>query len=138
MLTAVRGLPFIAAASAASSLARLSWLNAIEPLSAGAAAALVAGAAAELLAGAAAVLLAGAVEVDDEVELEQAAARDIAATAGMAASALRVILIAMCPSWLVAGGGSSLVAAVLPDGPPTGPKPPVSEKSRILLFETLL
>jgi hypothetical protein len=111
-------------------------LNAIEPLSAGAAGALLAGVlAAALVAGA---LLAGAVEVDDEVELEQAAARDMAATAGMVASALRVILIAMCPSRLVSGGGSSLVAAVLPDGPPTGPKPPVSEKSRILLFETLL
>src|SRR5215472_13849887 len=78
MLTDVRGLPFIAAPSAASSLARLSWLNPIEPFSAGAAAAvLLAGAAAELLAGAAAVLLAGAavlLVVDEEEHAAKARA----------------------------------------------------------------
>jgi hypothetical protein len=92
MLTADRLLPLRAAASAASSLARLPWLNASEPLSEGALLAGVLLAAALVAAGA---LLAGAVEVDDELELEQAAARESAATAGMAASALRLILIAI-------------------------------------------
>src|SRR5579863_10351043 len=94
MLTAVRGLPLSAAASAASSLARLPWLNVSEPLSEGAAGALLLAAA--LLAAAlvaAGALLDGAVEVDDELELEQAAASESAAIAGIAASALRLILM---------------------------------------------
>src|SRR5512146_3086074 len=98
MLTADRLLPLSAAARAASSLARLLWLKPSEPLSA-------TGAADELLAGAlldAGALLAGALleaGVDVlELELEQAAASDSAATAGMAASALRLILIDVCPS----------------------------------------
>src|SRR5258708_81368 len=98
MLTADRLLPLSAAARAASSLARLVWLTPSEPLSATAEAdVLLAGA---LLAGA---LLAGALLVAAgadvvELELEQAAASDSAATAGMAASALRLILIDVCPS----------------------------------------
>jgi hypothetical protein len=124
MLTAERLLPLSAAARAASSLARLVWLNPSEPLSATAEAdALLAGA---LLAGAlldAGALLAGALLVaagaDVELELEQAAASDSAATAGMAASALRLILIDVCPSCRF--GGDSLCCIALTDDRRQGP-----------------
>jgi hypothetical protein len=93
MLTADRLLPLRAAARAASSLARLVWLNPSEPLSATAGAELLALLEAGALLDAGALLAAGALLVAGadvvELELEQAAASDSAATAGMAASALR-------------------------------------------------
>src|SRR5579863_4298264 len=87
MLTADRDLPLSAASSAASSLARLLWLNASEPLSAGAeAAALLAGALlAAALVAAGALLLAGADELVVDEEEHAAKARAPMVTARPAA-----------------------------------------------------
>src|SRR6185437_7295727 len=83
MLTADRGFPLRADASAASSLVRALWLNDSEPLSAaGAAAALLAGAALLLLA-----LLAGALAAADELLLDEEEEQAVSATSAPAVTA---------------------------------------------------
>jgi hypothetical protein len=114
MLTADRLLPLRAAARAASSLARLVWLNPSEPLSATAEAEALALVEAGALLDAGALLVAGGADV--ELELEQAAASDSAATAGMAASALRLILIDMCPSCRLEAIFGGAIASRTPAG----------------------
>ena len=82
MLTADRGLPLRADASAASSLVRAVWLNDSEPLSA-------TGAAAELLAGAALLLalLAGALAAAVELLLDDEEEQAVSATSAPAVTA---------------------------------------------------